>query len=83
MFKSHVPPTISDQQMEVSINGRTLVKLSGEALKSDRHTVPIPADLLPAEEYDIVFKMTKTMSTPQDPRLLSALFIYIGLEYAK
>jgi len=52
-------------------------------LKGSRHTVSIPDDLLPAEEFDIEFKMAKTTSTPQDPRLLSVLFSYIGLEPAE
>ena len=83
VFKSYVPPLISGQSMEISINGRVIAKLTEEVLKGSRHTVSIPDDLLPAEEFDIEFKMAKTTSTPQDPRLLSVLFSYIGLEPAE
>ena len=80
VFESYVPPSISAQSMEISINGRVIATLDGEALKGSRHTVSIPGDLLPAEEFDIEFKMARTMSTQQDLRLLSVLFSYIGLE---
>jgi hypothetical protein len=80
VFESYVPPSISGQWMEISIDGRVIAKLDEEALKGNRHTVSIPDDLLPAEEFDLEFKMAKTMSTPQDPRQLSVLFSYIGLE---
>jgi hypothetical protein len=83
IFKSYVPPSISGQLMEISINGRVIAKLDEETLKGNRHAVPIPGDLLPAEEFDIEFKMAGTTSTPQDPRLLSVLFSYIGLEPAE
>ena len=83
VFESYVPPSISGQWVEISINGRVIARLDEEALKGNRHMVSIPAGLLPAEEFDIEFKMARTTSTPQDPRLLSVLFSYIGLEPAE
>ncbi len=83
VFESYVPPSISDQLMEISINGRVIAKLDEETLKGNRHTLPIPVDLLTAEEFDVEFKMARSMSAPQDTRLLSVLFSYIGLESAE
>lgn len=83
VFSSYVPPSIDDQEVEVSVNGRVIAELGPEVLRQDRHVIPIPGDMLPAEELEIVFKMTRTMSTTQDPRLLSVLFTYIGLEPAE
>ncbi len=83
VFNSYVLPSLNDQRVEISINGRVIAELGEEALKKNRHVVPVPDDLLPAEEFNIAFEMARTISTAQDPRLLSVLFSYIGLESAE
>lgn len=83
VFNCHSPSSIQGQSLEISINGSVIAELGEAALRGNRHVVPVPDDLLPAEELQITFNMSGTMSTEQDPRLLSLLFSYIGLEPAK
>lgn len=83
VFGSYVPPSLDAQKVEITINGRQIAELGPEALRRERHVIPIPADMSPAEGFDIAFEMAETKSTPQDPRLLSILFWHIGLEPAR
>jgi len=80
VFKSYVPPFIIGQWMEVWVGDKLITKLSDQDLLEERHTIPLPDEWNPAEKVEVEFKMGVAVSTGKDPRNLSVLFSYIGLE---
>ncbi len=80
VFESYVPPFIEGQWMEISVKGRIIAKLDEKQLRGQRHIVPLPHNLPRTEVLEIEFNIGKTWSSKEDPRHLSILFKYIGLE---
>ena len=81
MFDTYVPPTITEQSVEVSINGKSLAKLDEQELAgSRRHVISLPDDLPRKNVNTIEFTMGKTVRIGSDSRELSVVFTYVGLE---
>ena len=61
MFDTYVPPWITGQSMEVSVNNRIVAKLGEQELAgSKRHVIPLPHDLPRRKVNVIEFAMGKT-----------------------
>ena len=81
VFDTYVPPTITEQSVEVSINGKSLAKLDEQELAgSRRHVISLPDDLPRKNVNTIEFTMGKTVRIGSDSRELSVVFTYVGLE---
>ena len=80
VFDSFLPLSIEGQWMEVKVEGRVILRLDETLLMQSHHELLLPDDLAMAETLVIEFTLGKTISTPEDPRRLSMLFSYIGLE---
>ena len=80
-FDTYVPPTIAEQSVAVSINGKSLTKLDEQELAgSRRHVISLPDDLPRKNVNTIEFAMGKTVRIGSDSRELSVVFTYVGLE---
>ena len=80
VFDSFLPSFIKGQWMEVAVNGNTIARLDENMLVESHHEYLLPDDLPWAKTFEIDFTLGKTRSTRKDPRRLSMLFSYIGLE---
>ena len=81
VFDTYVPPSITGQSMEVSINGRALAKWGGQELVGSKKRAILLPDDLPREKVNTIdFTMSKTVKFETDTRHLSVLFAYVGLE---
>ena len=81
VFETHVPPEITGQSLEVSINGKALAKLGEQELTgSKRHVISVPDELPRKEVNTIEFAMGKALKVEMDRRHLSIVFAYVGLE---
>jgi hypothetical protein len=80
VVEAHAPSSIKGQWMGISVQGKIIAELDQAQLSERRHVFPLPDDLPRSEPLEIDFTMGKTMSTGKDPRQLSVLFSYIGLE---
>ena len=81
VFDTYVPPSITGQSVEVSINGQALAKLSEEELAGRKvHVISLPEDLRLKKVNTIDFTMGKAVKVETERRYLSILFAYVGLE---
>ena len=81
VFDTYVPPSITGQSVEVSINGKALAKLGEQELTGSKiHAVSVPDDLPRKKVNTIEFTMGKAVKFETDRRQLSILFAYVGLE---
>lgn len=80
VFDSFLPSSIKGQWMEVRVGGRVIARLDESLLTQRHHKLLLPDDLALTETVEIGFTLGKTISTKEDPRRLSVLFSYIGLE---
>ena len=72
VFDTYVPPTITGQSMEVSVNNLIVAKLGEQELAgSKRHVIPLPDDLPRKNVNTIEFTMGKTVRIGSDSRELS------------
>ena len=81
VFDTYIPPWITGQSMEVSVNNLIVAKLDEQDLAgSKRHVTPLPHDLPRRKVNVIEFAMGKAVKLGSDNRLLSVIFAYVGLE---
>ena len=81
VFDTYIPPWITGQSMEVSVNNLIVAKLDEQDLAgSKRHVTPLPHDLPRRKVNVIEFAMGKAAKLGSDNRLLSVIFAYVGLE---
>ena len=81
VFDTYIPPWITGQSMEVSVNNLIVAKLDEQDLAgSKRHVTPLPHDLPRRKVNVIEFAMGKAAKFGSDNRLLSVIFAYVGLE---
>jgi hypothetical protein len=84
VFDTYVPPSITGQSVEVSINGKVLANLGEQELAgSKRHVIPLPNNIPRKKINTIEFTMAKAVKFETDLRHLSVLFTYVGLEPLK
>ena len=63
MFETHVPPEITGQSVEVSINGKALAKLGERELTGSKtHVISVPDDLPRKKVNTIEFTMGKALT---------------------
>jgi hypothetical protein len=79
VFEARVPPLVEGQTMEVAVNGKTIARLDAEALKANRHLVPLADEVPRNEVLAIEFLMEKAVKPERDSRHLAILFSYVGL----
>ncbi len=81
VFDTDLPPWITGQSMEVSVNDLIVAKLDEQDLAgSKRHVISVPHDLPRRKVNVIEFAMGKAANPGNDNRLLSVVFAYVGLE---
>lgn len=81
VFDTYLPPSISGQSLQVSINDKVLAKLKDTDLAGAvRHEIPIPSTLKRKDINIIEFRMAKAVKFRADGRYLSIIFTYIGVE---
>ena len=80
-FDTYVPPWMTGQSMEVSVNNRIVAKLDEQDLAGNkRHVIPLPHDLPRGKVNVIEFALGKAVKPENGNRLLSVVFTYVGLE---
>ncbi len=81
VFDTYVPPWMTGQSMEVSVNNRIVAKLDEQDMAGGkRHVTPLPHDLPRRKVNVIEFAMGKAARFESGTRLLSVVFAYVGLE---
>ena len=81
VFDTYVPPWMTGQSMEVSVNNRIVAKLNEQDMAGGkRHVTPLPHDLPRRKVNVIEFAMGKAAKSESGNRLLSVVFTYVGLE---
>ncbi|MCZ6750987.1 MAG: sulfatase-like hydrolase/transferase [Acidobacteria bacterium] len=81
VFDTYTTPKITGQSMEVSVNNLIVAKLDEQDLAgSKRHVITLPHDLPRRKVNVIEFAMGKAAKIGSDSRLLSVIFIHVGLE---
>ena len=81
VFDTYVPPSMTGQSMEVSVNNRIVAKLDEQDLAGGkRHVTPLPHDLPRGKVNVIEFAMGKAAKSENGNRLLSVIFTYVGIE---
>jgi hypothetical protein len=83
VLESYVPPSIPDQTVTVSVNGRVLATLDHRAMSGARHAVPIPDDVPRRRVNDIDLTPARRVTVQGDDRQLSVVVAYVGLEPAR
>ncbi len=79
VLEAYVPPDLTGQWLEVTLQGNTIARLDATDLKKRRHIITLGDDVPRGEALEVGFTLGKTFKPERDSRHLSILFSYIGL----
>ncbi len=79
VLEAYVPPNITGQWLEITVQGRVVARLDETELKERRHIITLGDEVPRDEVLEIEFTLGKSFKPERDSRHLSILFSYIGL----
>ncbi|MCW8926766.1 MAG: hypothetical protein OQJ84_10930, partial [Xanthomonadales bacterium] len=79
VLETYVPPNLSGQWLEITVQGRVVARLEGETLRKNRHLIELDDDVPRGQVLDIGFTLGESFKPERDSRQLSILFRYVGL----
>ena len=81
VLECSLPPGVKEQSVKVSLNGNPVTQLEDADLRSrSRHVILLPGNLPGQKVHIIEFNLAQTAQREGDPRELSLLVRYLGLE---
>ena len=81
VLECSLPLGMKEQSVQISLNGNPVAQLDEAHLRApSRHVIPLPGNLRAQKVHTIEFKLAQTVRREGDPRELSLLFLYLGLE---